>query len=86
MQIEKFVHTGVKNDGTFNKAGAVVTTGSVRMSNGEGCCLPNCHCSDGYWVTIIMPRTKDGKVEGIQCHLTKQEMNKLLQKHTVDGK
>lgn len=86
MEFRKILHTNVNRDGTFsNKTGAVVTTGSVRMSKGEGCGLYGCHCSDGYWITICMP-LKRGKIEGINITFSsKEEMDYFLNNHWLNG-
>lgn len=85
MKVEKFIHTGVKPDGTFeNEAGAVHVEGLVMMGTGEGCGLSGCHCSDGYWITIGLPRTKEGVVEGIKVRFdNKREFDKFIRNHQI---
>jgi hypothetical protein len=80
LEIHKIVHQNVNPDGTFlNARGAVMTEGGILMSAGEGCSLPDCHCSDGYWITIMLPRTKDGIVEGVTVKFSsKREFEKFM--------
>lgn len=86
VTFEKFQHKNVDVSGSVKGGGAVITEGAIRMSVGEGCGLPGCHCSEGIWITIIMPRTKDGIVEGIQVRFrNKSELNDLLEYHEVRG-
>jgi hypothetical protein len=84
MKFEKFKHTGVKKDGTFeDEPGAVVTNGAIRMSMGEGCGLKGCHCSDGFWITMVMPLDA-GIVEGVKVTFdSRREMNKFLKTHSL---
>lgn len=79
MTTKKIIHENVLQDGTFSdKSGAIETKGWLRTGRGEGCGLPGCHCSDGYYVSIGMP-LKDGKVEGIITYFkSKKEMDKFL--------
>lgn len=81
MKIEKFKHTGVNPDGTFkNKAGSVETAGIISMSDENGGCgIPLCKCSPGHWVTIVMPRSKGGIVEGVKVQFeNRDEMDGFL--------
>ena len=86
MKLTKLIHKNVLPNGTFSdKSGAVITTGSVRMGKGEGCSLDGCHCSDGYYITILMP-LKNGKVEGMKVEFeNKKEMNVFLKNHLIDN-
>lgn len=89
MKIEKFIESHVKEDGTFDdKPGAICTGGSIRMSTGEGCGVPGCHCSDGFWISIILPKTEEGVVEDIKATFdTKKELTEFLRTtHQIDLK
>ena len=79
MKYKKILHENVLPDGTFsNKRGAIKTDGGVIIGRGEGCGLPTCNCSPGYYITIITP-LKDGKVEGINVTFkNKKEMEKYF--------
>jgi hypothetical protein len=70
MQVKKIVHKGVRPNGTFDdQSGAVNVTGGIIMSQENGGCgLGTCHCSDGHWITISMPRTEGGIVEVMSVH------------------
>jgi len=80
MRIEKFVNTNVAEDGKTQGGGAVVVNGGIHTSAPEGGCgSGNCNCSPGHWITIIMPRTIDGKVECIRVQFdSKAEKDKYL--------
>lgn len=79
MNFEKIVYTKVSTNGTMiNKPGSIITNGSIIIINGK-CNLPNCHCSDGYSLTVSMPRTIKGKVELIKVTFKdRKEMKALL--------
>ena len=67
MKIEKFVHKGVSADGKCKDGGAVYTAGHIGMSQKNGGCgETTCHCSDGHWISVALPRTRAGVVEGIK--------------------
>ena len=66
MKIEESVVKNVLPDGKVLDGGAVITKGGVRMSTGEGCGIPGCHCSDGYWISIILPRNEKGEVRSVR--------------------
>lgn len=85
MKIEKFVNEDVEIDGALAfERGAVVVKGRAIMSTGEGCGSPGCHCSDGYWISFTLPRTSDGKVEGIIARFVdKREMDDFLKGHVM---
>lgn len=87
MRIEKFVHRKVRQDGTFvNERGAVETRAMIRMSSGEGCDLEDCHCSDGYWISIGLPRTSGGIIEGIKVKFDdKKEFDKFMKNRQLIG-
>jgi hypothetical protein len=80
MKISKIKHTGVNPDGTFkDQLGAVHTTEKLIVGKGKGCGLKGCHCSDGYWITIMTNRTENGVVEGLQVKFdNKEEYQKYL--------
>ena len=85
MKIETKKHIGVKPDGTFkNKLGAVETKGKIIMSNGEGCGLSGCKCSEGHWLTIVQPRTSKGVVKVVKVVFDdSKEMNGFLKNHEL---
>jgi hypothetical protein len=80
MKFEKFVHKGVKEDGTFKRElGAVKTKGSILIGRGKGCGLPECNCSPGFFLSVCLPRTKKGVVEGVLIKFdNEEELNKYL--------
>ncbi len=87
MKIEKFVNTGVNKDGIIEGGGAVITDGGIRMSppNG-GCTIETCSCSEGHWLSIILPRTEDGVVEGVKVKFdSAPEMTQLLGLRTLNA-
>jgi len=63
MKFEKVKIIGVAKDGKVKSGGSVVTKGDIRIFYGNGCKTKECHCSDGYSISIIMPRTSKGVVE-----------------------
>lgn len=80
MKITKFKHVGVSKDGLVKGGGAVETEGALRLGRGEGCGSKDCHCSEGFWLMIAMPRTPKGVVEGITVRFdSKAEMNSYLE-------
>ena len=88
MRIEKYVYEHVNENGTFPnpEEGAVETRGVVRMSTGEGCSLEHCHCSDGHWITIGLPRTPEGVVEVMTVYFDDgAEMDAFLHYHKLQG-
>lgn len=73
MKFSKIVHKNVKEDGTFiDRPGAVDTNGGIVIINGN-CGTSGCHCSDGYFISIFMPRTEDGIVEGIKIQFSSRK-------------
>jgi len=82
MRIETFKHVNVLSDGTFiHKDGAVEVKGKIAMSQENGGCdIPSCNCSDGYWVSIVAPRTISGTVEGIKVLFDSKEEFDLFMK------
>ena len=85
MKIESIKYVGVNEEGLVASGGAIKTGGSVMMGYGEGCGLGDCHCSDGYWISIVKPRTKDGVVEGIRVVFNDvEEMDFFLNCHEIN--
>jgi hypothetical protein len=79
MKIEKILHEGVDKNGIIKEGGAVGVDGDILVGRGQGCGLPNCHCSEGYWLSLILPRSDKGVVEGVKVvFANKQEMDKYL--------
>lgn len=82
MKINEIIHEKVKRDGTFeNEEGAVETDGGIRMnaSYRRDCGLEDCHCADGYWITIMLPRDSWGKVHGMQVQFdNKKEYDRFI--------
>ena len=63
------IRESIKRDGV----GAVETVPLVRFSlRNEGCGLPNCNCSDGYWLTV-----SDGETL-LKVDLTAEEAASIL--------
>jgi hypothetical protein len=86
MEIKEFEHKGVSKDGIIEGGGAVRTKAWVGMGYGEGCGLEGCNCSNGYWITIASPRTKEGTVKGMQIKFTdKKEMDKFLKTRSLEA-
>lgn len=80
MKIEEFIHRGVRKDGTVKGGGAVHTDARVIIIRGS-CGLGNCHCSDGYSLTLGLP-LKNGIVRGLKVKFdNKAEMKKILGKN-----
>lgn len=78
MKFEKFIHKGVNADGTVKSGGGVTTKGGIVILKGTGCGATGCHCSDGFMISVVMPRKK-GVVEGIQVTFDSlEEMNQAL--------
>ena len=83
MKVTKYIHESVSMDGKVENGGSVITEGMIRMSDGEGCCLDNCHCSDGHWISVGLPINK-GIIEGIVVHFDNQEeMNLFFKTHEL---
>jgi hypothetical protein len=59
--------------GKVPEGGAVETQGRIMFSENEGCGLPSCHCSDGYWLSVVLPITKNGTVRGITVYFDDAE-------------
>jgi len=80
MYFKKIRHENVLPDGTFsNQKGAVVTGGTIRMSDRK-------MAGDGYWLSVIQPRTEDGIVEGIEVIFgSKEEMEDFLKHGCING-
>ena len=85
MEIEKIIHKNVSKTGSVKNGGAVHVTGRAIMGMGEGCGMGNCHCSDGYYISLLMPRVKGGIVEGVKVTFDdKKEMTKFLKDHEMN--
>ena len=83
MKIEKFVTLGVNELGIVAGGGAVETKPFLRIGDGTGCGLPDCHCSDGYWLSIGLGRIGD-KVEGIKVTFkNKAEYNSFFKEEQL---
>lgn len=79
MKIEKLRYLNVSPRGKMFSGGDVITKGDVRVSYGTGCNESSCRCSEGYWLTIMVPRTSKGIVEGIKVTFKgKKEMQHYL--------
>ena len=78
MNIEKYVHKDVNKKGIVKSGGAVETKPFLRIGRANGCGLPDCHCSDGYWISIGFG-LKKGVVEGVKVTFEdKEEMKRYL--------
>jgi hypothetical protein len=95
MKFEESITDNVESNGKVKDGGAVVTKGTIRMSTGEGCGLKGCHCSDGYWLSVVLPwefvkcddKGSFGKVKSIKVIFDdRDEMNTFLKNHMLDGK
>lgn len=82
MKIETFKTKNVAEDGKVKNGGAVVTKGAIYDSAvGGGCGSPGCRCSDGHWISVIQPRTKNGVVEGVKFIFeTEAEKHQFIEK------
>lgn len=88
MKIEKYKVEDVDPKGIVKGGGAVEVKGKVMISTGEGCLVKGCHCSDGYWISIVLPRTEEGVVESVRAVFEdKKEMDSffLLQELIASG-
>ena len=78
MRIEEFIHNDVSADGRVKSGGVVCTTGDVIIGRNKGCSLTGCHCSDGYYISLVLPLT-DGIVRGIKVTFgSEEEMDGFL--------
>jgi hypothetical protein len=74
MVITDVIHENVDENGKTELGGAVYTNGVIIMSQENGgCSEPTCNCSNGYWITIMKPRTNDGIVSGIKVNFSNKE-------------
>lgn len=80
MKIEKVKYSGVSADGKVASGGAVETAGKICMSAEKGGCgAPGCNCSPGHWISVFLPRTRGGIVEGIEVSFdSKDEMDEFM--------
>lgn len=44
--------SGIDTNGNVASGGAVQTDEFLLIGNGQGCGLKDCHCSDGYWISM----------------------------------
>ena len=88
MKITKFKHKKVNKDGTFGKEriGSVNVKGGIIMSQKNGgCTIPSCGCSKGHWISISLPITKNGTVEGVAIQFDNEiEMNKFFKERVLN--
>ena len=76
MKFTKFKHKNVTKKG-FTGGGCVITGGDVRLTFGH-CDIKGCACSEGYYLSVIMP-LKNRVVEGIRVEFDDlKEMKKVL--------
>ncbi len=80
MKFSTFINKNVRKDGTLKSGGAVHVEGTIQSSDPKGGCgLGKCNCSEGHWLSIVMPRTKSGTVRGIMVTFKdRKEMLKVL--------
>lgn len=84
MRIDHVIHEHVGTDGVVPAGGSVGVRPAIRMSRGEGCGLPDCHCSDGYWIMIAGGREADETVHVLVVHFNDEiEMDKFFEKHEM---
>jgi hypothetical protein len=75
MEITKFIHHHVSPD-KLNTHGFIAIS-----SETGGCGEKGCHCSDGHWISIGLPRTKNGVVQGLKVQFdSPEELKKFLEK------
>ena len=86
MKIEKNITYNVYPDGRVLSGGAVVVNGRIAMSRGEGCGSEGCNCSDGYWISITLPRAFGAIVESVIVKFdNKEEMESFFKNHTLSN-
>jgi len=86
MKVELIEYKKVEKDGRVPTGGAVTIKPMVQMSTGEGCGLGNCHCSDGYWITIGAGRDTNGTVKVMVVYFdNKKEYNRFMKSHRLTG-
>jgi hypothetical protein len=75
MRIESYEHRDVKSDGTFeHELGAVYADGGINVSSPDGGCgMDGCNCSPGHYISVSLPRTKDGIVRGVTFRFKSRE-------------
>ena len=80
MKFSTFSTKNVFMDGSVKNGGAVHTEGQIQTSVPKGGCgAGNCNCSEGHWISIILPRTSGGVVKGITVKFKdRKEMLKVL--------
>lgn len=86
MRIEFEGMEGIRPDGSCKDGGAVETSAGIRMGLGNGCGIPSCHCSDGYWISVcsevrhgkrIMARVIFENKKEMRAFFKQQEMSVL---------
>ena len=88
MKIKKVIHENVEDDGKLGSGdGEVITESSIRISDGCGCGEPSCHCSEGYWISISLPRDPISKrVEVVIVKFdNKEEMDRFFKEKELIG-
>ena len=84
MEIKIIKYPFVGLNGAVPEGGAVETLPFIRMGAGEGCGLPSCQCSEGYWITISEGRLLDGSVTMIKATFKNNtEYDKFLKNHNL---
>lgn len=80
MKFSTFMYKNVRKDGTIKSGGAIHVEGTIQYSDPKGGCgLGECNCSEGHWLSIVMPRTKSGSVRGLLVTFkNRKEMLKVL--------
>jgi hypothetical protein len=84
MNIELFKNKDVdKNTGVVKSGGAVHTEGLIRGSAANGGCdLENCKCSEGHWLSIVLPINNKNEVSGVtirfENELEKEKFHLML--------
>ena len=77
MKISETIHQCINEKGECVTGGAVYT--EPRVSVGHNCSLPDCHCSDGYWMCIGFGMDETMCVRVITVKFdSKEEMDKCL--------
>lgn len=68
MNVEEIKYLNVALDGKIGKSNNTIrVNGGIIISHSEGGCgVHGCHCSDGFCVAVLKPRTPDGIVEGLK--------------------
>lgn len=80
MKFSTFMYKNVRKNGTLKSGGSIYVEGTIQSSDPKGGCgLGECNCSEGHWLSIVMPRTKSGSVRGLLVTFKdRKEMLKVL--------